>query len=540
MSKVAQYLQEHLSGEVIDSSDARHYFSTDGSIFQISPSLIVYPRNENDIRKIARFSWQLAERGRTIPLTARGSGSDQSGAAIGRGMIIVFPAHMNNILELNSKSGEVIVEPGLILGKLQQTLLTHNKYIPALPESLEYESVGGVIANNSSGDQSFKFGDISNYIKSLRVVLANGEIIETKRLSKRELNKKLGLSTFEGEIYRYIDTLIEEQHEILKKLERGTTKNNSGYNLLDIKQKDGSFDLTPLIAGSQGTLGIITEAILSCEDYEPKTSFIVSSFDSIEKLQNAILDLRDLPEKPISIELIDQMALKLLSQQNPNHLKDVLPSPYPHFVLLIQNEVKAKKNIKKITKILDEFSHSSEYYTEIDDLPRYQKLREAINILNVHNDGLIHSIPLFDGAVPPNRLREYIEGIHKIITINNVRSGIWGHIGDANLFFQPRLNIGQVGDRQKAFRLIDEHSKLVISLGGTISAAKGDGRLKAPYLDKMYGNDVYGLLSKLKRIFDPYNILNPGVKFGTNLDDLKAIVRSEYTLNYLYTHLPKS
>src|SRR3982751_2819980 len=122
MSKVAHYLQEHLTGEVITSPDARRYFATDGSVFTITPSIIVYPRSENDVRKTARFSWQLAERGRVIPITARGAGTDQSGAAIGNGVVMAFPAHMNRIIEFDGKNGTVIVEPGITFGKLQQAL----------------------------------------------------------------------------------------------------------------------------------------------------------------------------------------------------------------------------------------------------------------------------------------------------------------------------------------------------------------------------------------------------------------------------------
>src|SRR3982751_3376781 len=138
MSKVAHYLQEHLTGEVITSPDARRYFATDGSVFTITPSIIVYPRSENDVRKTARFSWQLAERGRVIPITARGAGTDQAGAALGSGIMMVFPAHMNRILELDNKTGTVTVEPGIIYGKLQQTLHTHNRFLPPFPASLEY------------------------------------------------------------------------------------------------------------------------------------------------------------------------------------------------------------------------------------------------------------------------------------------------------------------------------------------------------------------------------------------------------------------
>src|ERR1039458_9991698 len=107
MSKVAHYLQEHLVGEVISSTDARRYFATDGSIFQLAPALIAYPRNENDVRKTARFSWQLAERGRVIPITARGAGTSQTGAALGSGVILAFPAHLNRILELDTKANTV-------------------------------------------------------------------------------------------------------------------------------------------------------------------------------------------------------------------------------------------------------------------------------------------------------------------------------------------------------------------------------------------------------------------------------------------------
>src|SRR5690554_6739344 len=121
MSKVAYYLQEHLAGEVMTSADARRYFATDASVFTITPALVAYPRNENDVRKTARFTWQLAERGRVIPVTARGAGSDLSGAALGPGIMLVFPAHMHRILELDDKSGVVTVEPGANYGKLQQT-----------------------------------------------------------------------------------------------------------------------------------------------------------------------------------------------------------------------------------------------------------------------------------------------------------------------------------------------------------------------------------------------------------------------------------
>src|SRR5580692_7432199 len=170
MSKAAHYLQEHLLGEVMTSADARKYFATDSSIFTVTPTLVVYPKSENDVRKTARFTWQLAERGRVIPITARGSGTDTSGAAIGSGIVMAFPAHMHRILELDEKSGVVIVEPGTNFGKLQQTLQTRGRYIPSFPASIEYSTIGGAVANNASGEHGIKYGSIKNYVRGLRVV----------------------------------------------------------------------------------------------------------------------------------------------------------------------------------------------------------------------------------------------------------------------------------------------------------------------------------------------------------------------------------
>src|SRR5665213_2374227 len=128
MSKIAHYLQEHLLGEVTASPEVRRHFAFDGSILRLAPAIVAYPRNENDVRKTARFAWQLAKRGRVVPITARGGGSDTSGAALGSGIMLVFPAHMNRILTLDPRKEFTTVEPGATYDKLEQTLFTHGLF----------------------------------------------------------------------------------------------------------------------------------------------------------------------------------------------------------------------------------------------------------------------------------------------------------------------------------------------------------------------------------------------------------------------------
>lgn len=544
MSKVAHYLQEHVQGEVMTSADARRYFSTDGSIFTVTPSVVVYPRAESDVRKVARFTWQLAERGRVIPITARGAGTDQSGGALGAGVMLVFPAHLHRVIEFDGKTGVVTVEPGINYGKLQQTLLTHDRFLPPFPSSIEYSTIGGAVANNASGEKSVKYGSTREYVDSLRVVLANGEVIETKRLSKRELGKKLGQSTLEGEIYRALDALIEENAELINRLELKTTKNTAGYALADVKLRDGSFDLTPLFVGSQGTLGVITQIMMQTEEHQPSTTLIVAHFDDLKQAALAVEDIRKLPELPSSIEMVDGNLLQLVHAINPNLLKGVLEKPFPKITLLIEfdeNERQQKKLTKRALKILDTFGARSEVERNPLQQDKLWRIRHSSASVVAHSDGTRKALPVIeDGVVPIEKFNEYVEAVYALFAKHGLRAALWGHAGDANLHMQPFLDLGQVGDRQKMLKLMDEYYDLVISLGGSTSGEHNDGRLRAPYLEQMYGTEIYQLFEKVKKIFDPHGTMNPGVKMGVTKEEARSLLRTNYSLDHLYDHMPRS
>lgn len=545
MNKVAHYLQEHLRGEVSASPGIRKAFATDGSIFTVLPSLVVYPRSEADVRKTARFTWQLAERGRVIPITARGLGTDQSGAALGTGIVMAFPAHMHRILEFDGKTGDVIVEPGITFGKLQQTLQTHGRCLPCAPASAEYSTVGGAIANNASGEKSFKYGAMRQFTKSLRVVLANGELIETRRLSKRELSKKMGLTTFEGEMYRALDALIEEHKQQLADAALHVSKNTAGYALTDVKRKDGSFDLTPLMVGSQGTLGIVTDATLSTLPYSAETTVVTAFVDDLHVADQILNELRALPESPSAIEMVDQHLLDFVDRQNPNQLSKIIEKPFSQLVLFIEfdhaNQRVQKKLVKRATKILSKAQVKYEVATDEADKDRLWQVRHAAASLLAHQEGKARALPIIDdGIVPADKTTLLISKMYELFDQHKLPVAVWGHAGDANLHVQPFFDLAQVGDRQKVFRIIEDYYSLVISLGGSTSGSFGDGRLRAPYLKKLYGDALYDIFEKTKRIFDPHNTLNPGVKIDVDLEDIKPLVRQEYSLDHLAHHLPRT
>lgn len=545
MNKVAHYLQEHLVGEVMTAPDVRKYFSTDTSILELVPAIVAYPRNENDVRKTARFTWQLAERGRVIPITARGSGTDQSGGAIGKGIVLVFPAHMNKILELDTRTGAVTLEPGVNYGKLQQTLHTHGRFLPPYPASLEYSTIGGAIGNNASGERTLKYGPTRNFVDALRVVLANGEVIDTRRLSKREFSKKTGLSTFEGEIYRALDALIEENHDLIQGLNLDVTKNSSGYDIGSVKLKDNSFDLTPLIVGSQGTLGIVTETTIATEPYNPNSTLVAALLTDINQAQEIATSLRKNSKMPCSIEIVDEHLLNFIHQSNPNQLRGIIKPPFPKLYMLIEFDdasVKVqKKSAKKLVKLLNSYGIQNKVETETHKKEELWKIRQSAASIIAYNHGNTRALPLIeDGIVPVDRFEEYLEKVYEMFKKYNLQASVWGHAGDANLHMYPLLDLSTVGDRQKAFRILDDYYTMVIGLGGSTSGEHNDGRIRAPYLQKLYGPEVYELFRKVKNIFDPYGILNPGVKIDVGVDDLKPLIRNEYSINYLSDHMPRS
>jgi FAD/FMN-containing dehydrogenase len=543
MNRVALYLQEHLLGEIITNKEAREYFSTDASIFKILPNVIIYPMHTSDVRKIVKFSYELALKGKILPITARGLGTDQSGAAIGEGLMVVFPAHLNKLLELDTKVGEVVVEPGLNYGKLQQVLLTHDLFIPVSPTSMEYSTIGGAIANNAGGDRSYKYGKTLDYVKSLKVVLGNGDLIETKRISKRDLNKKMGLTTLEGEIYRSIDRLIEENSELVNTMNLKVSKNSSGYNIHLVKHKDGSFDLTPLIVGSQGTLGIVTEARLLTMPRRPKTVLTIMSLDSLATLTETLEFIKRLSDPPSAIEMVDDKLLNLVKSSHPNLLKNVFNKDFSKFVLLVEFDNPSERLRTKLSKQLSRYLKSVELSFEVTADPvrieEFWKFRKSTTAVLGYQDSQAKPLPIIeDGIVPLNRLSAFIEAIYYLFSQNELPVYINGHAGDGHLHLQPQLDLSKIGDRQKLFKVMIEYYSIVKQFGGSISAEHGDGRIRGPFLYSQYGSQSYELLRKIKEIFDPQNILNTGVKFTDDLQSLKPLLREEYNLDQLYNYLP--
>ncbi len=532
-------LQKRVRGLVSTSESIRKYFSTDGSIFTIMPDAVVYPKNSEDVAGTVKYISEQRAKGKEINIVGRGKGTDQGGGSLGDGAMVVFPAHMNKVLKLAKDA--VTIQPGIIYGDLQKILHMHHRFLPPYPSSINFSTVGGGIANNVCGEKTLKYGSMSDWVQSLKVVLSDGSVIETRRLNSRELNKKKGLMTLEGEIYRRVDSLIIDNSALIRQSQPNTSKNSAGYALSKVKGRDGSFDLSKLIVGSQGTLGLVTEATLKTAEYNPDTTLIVGYFDDLEKAGAAVLQLQKL--KPSAMEIVDIHLLDFVRKNKPETLEGLMPEDLPKIVVLIEfdNSSSLSQRIlsRRAGRILNKFAAAQKLSTKKAEQERLWEIRRsaAAVIWMVH--GKEKALPIIeDGVVPIEKLPEFLEQTYKLLKKHKLEIAVWGHAGNANFHMQPFMDLSKTKDRKKVFALMDDFYEMVIKMGGSTCGEHNDGLLRAPYLEKLYGKEMYKLFKNVKHIFDPNGVFNPRIKLDVSKKDLEPLLRQEYSMEHLYDHMP--
>lgn len=522
MSKIASYLATHLRGEVLSSAGVREAFSTDGSVLKCQPILAAYPYDTSDVRKIAHFSWQLAQKGHVLPLTARGSGSSLVGAAIGSGAIVSLQTHFNSIFEVDTKQKLVRLQPGVTITALRQAMHTHGLDV-SIDSSNPSSTVGGAVANNTYGERALKYGDAAQWVEQLEVVLSNGDILQTERLSKRQLSKKKGLNGFEGEIYRKLDALIDDNEEVIEGLAQKQT--SAGYAVTKVKDKKGHFDLTPLIAGSQGTLGVITEIILTLDVHHPHKEVVVAilnSLDNIDAVVNSVL--RYTPDK---IEFVDGVSI----ERSGADLKEVLPDDEPDlvpqgilFIELSDVGRKAKGKAKKIAKMVEKLGHQTA--SSAGDIESAGEIWQIYHRLqaSLAQSGDEHKVasPIIEDALlPPGEVPHFIEAAHDLAKKHRTKFVFSTHIGTGVVHAHTQIDLKNLTDRNKIDKLIEEYYALVIKHDGGTAGEYGEGRLRVSQNQAQFSEEELELFAKIKKIFDTHGIFNPGVKIADLKDAAK-------------------
>lgn len=514
MSKIATYLSEHLKGEVLTSAQLRAKFSTDKSILKVTPMVVAYPYNTSDVRKIAHFAWQLAEKGHVLPITARGNGSSLTGAAIGSGIVMSFPTHMNKILEVDTKQKLVRVQPGVTIKTLNEAMQLHGLWWPVKGTHLD-NTVGGAIANNLYGQYAGKYGDTASWIDQLEVVLPNGDIIQTGKISKRELGKKKGLSTAEGELYRTIDNLITDNAELVEKL--AEKSGSAGYNIGAVKDKKGNFNLSPLILGSQGTLGIVPELILKLDTYRPQVEVVAVPLTSFDNFEQLLAEVQK--EAPSRLEFIDGESINFAKKHFSVSINELLGDDAAEKdiagLLLIEFNESAKGKAKKIAKLYDKAGHivvrsDGDFEAAQEIWQIYDRLDTILASAEADHK---YTVPVIEDVLLDSAdINDFITAAQELSQKNRITTLFSAHLDAGVVHARALLSLSSLTDKQKLPKFIDDYYKLALSLSGSVAGEYGEGRLRAPQAAQQFTTEEQDLLKSIKDAFDSHSILNPEVK----------------------------
>ena len=539
MSKLVRYLQQHIIGEALEGKHLRRQFANDASPLKLEPLAVVFPNGEQDVRRVARFLWQLAEKGKPVCLTARGAGTDFSGASIGQGLIMAFTAHMNRVLSYDGRKDLLEVEAGARLDKLQQVFNVQYRFLPPMPASSQLATIGGSVANNSGGCYSEKYGLMVNYVVGLRVVLANGEVITIEKLSKRALNRKLGLANFEGQIYRQLDSLLADSQQLINETADPEAV-NTGYNLSRIKGRDGSFNLVPLVLGAQGTLGVVTTVQLKSAPYNPQPKTILMEFKDMNNCLAAVSSLKKL--KPAVIEMVDSGVLRQVARLSPLALKDVV-SDFDSIALLVEfddvHKVTIKRKLKQVLSISQSYATQHQLAEAEADRERFWKVRRSVSYLLTDSSSRGRAVPAVENAyIPLENFANFYAEAQKLFKKLRLSFMAWGHIGLSQISVMPKLDLSEVSGRQGISKLIESYLLLVRQHGGRLNGCHNAGRLRSHCLAEELGAPRAELDMQVKQILDPYNILNPDVKVVADKKQVFANLADNYNLSDRYPDLP--
>lgn len=536
-------------GEMDDAPSTIETYSHDASLFEVKPELVVFPKDAKDIEILVKVVSDNKEHMPNLSLTARSAGTDMAGGAINDSIIVDFRKHLNEIELITRTSGQA--QPGVLYRDFEPRTLKHGALMPSYPASRDLASVGGMVANNSGGEKSLEYGKVKDFINELRVVFADGVERTVKAIHKDELDQKMGQDDFEGEVYRKIYQLCEDNYEKIKQAKPIVSKNSMGYTLWEVWDREtGIFDLTKLIVGSEGTLGMVTDVNFRLVPARPHSGLLVLFLRDIDDLGELIPAI--LAHHPATFESFDDQTLWLSIRFMPSFLKllgwkrfiNLLVSLIPDGVQLLrgipklilmvefngQTEAEVRAKIKALHSDLKtkraryEINGFEEDATEGKSEKFWVMRRQSFSLLRSKVKEK-HTAPFIDDLiVKPEYLVEFLPKLRAIIQKYHLFATIAGHMGDGNFHIIPLMKLEDKKERDTLLPAMKEVNDLVLKYKGSLSGEHNDGLVRGPWLEDQFGKEVVDLFRQVKHIMDPKNIFNPHKK-------------ADATWEFSYTHI---
>ncbi|HMS83693.1 MAG TPA: FAD-binding and (Fe-S)-binding domain-containing protein [Nitrospira sp.] len=513
------------SSKVKDDLPTITAYAVDASIYRIPPQAVVLVESEEDMAATVAYAVTQG-----IPLTPRAAGTNLTGSAIGSG-IILDVSRLNRILEVNHEEKWARVQPGMVLAELNRQLSSQGLMFGPDPSSGEMCKLGGMIANNSSGPHTLRYGSVKDNILRLRVCLASSSWIEARSYALTDPSLERLLTMVPA--LRDVLILVQAHTDLIGEKQPTVSKNSCGYNLFGIADglARGVFDIPKLFVGSEGTLGVVSEATLTLVNKPTSTLTALIHFTQLEEVGDAVP--RILTLRPSALEVMDANTLNLIGRAAHG-----IPDNAAATLLLELDadaiEVDLHEQAEALGTICRPYALASPPTLAFDAERREQlwKARKALYPTLYRFDPKKKPINFVDDVVvPAQRISDLIRYLEEFFKGQNVPVAIFGHIGNGNAHIVPLLDVNDRGDFEKMVRAYQEvHSAVLNQFEGSICGEHGDGRIRAEFVKRMFGDELYDLFVQVKRAFDPSHVLNPGIKLS----------EASFTEHIDYTRLSKS
>ncbi len=538
-----------IKGDVADDADTLKKFSRDTSIFERMPSLVVSPKDTDDVSKLVKFVASAKSRGENISLTGRSAGTDMSGGPLTDGVVVSFTTYMNHMIEIGSDYA--IAEPGMYYRDFEkETLAKTGMLLPSYPASREICALGGIVSNNSAGELTLRYGKTDRYVRELDVILSDGSKATLRPLSKTDLESKKNEQTLEGEIYRRVHDLIQNNWQEIRAATPRVSKNSAGYALWKVYDREsGIFDLTKLIVGSQGTLGLVTRMKLGLVKRKEHHAMLVMFLSDLKTLPEIVR--RVLAQEPESFESYDDQTFKLAVRFLPQILKQlglakaihlglsflpevgmVLIGGVPKLILMAEfaedtHELALKKAMVSRASLAELAIRTKLAAGEAATAKYWTMRRESFALLRKNLRGYYASPFIDDCVVDPDTLPHFLPELNALLSKYDLIYTIAGHVGNGNFHIIPLMDLSKPEARKAILELTPKVYELVAKYHGSTTGEHNDGIIRTPFLNDMFSPKMLELFAETKHIFDPQNIFNPGKKVGGTIADIeKFMVRT--------------
>jgi FAD/FMN-containing dehydrogenase len=507
-----------LFGRVTSTRNAQtlEKYSRDSSVFKILPKEIYYPRTTADVVTVVRTVSSRKKYDTNASVTVRAGGTCMSGGPLNSDVIVDMTTYMNKV-SIDPKSMTAQVEMGTYFRDVEDAALKHGLMFAPYPSSRRICGIGGMIGNNASGEKSIRYGATSDNVLEMEVVLADGTVTVLHK-------KHIGDVTEERE--RTILALASRHGEGLAACMGEVKKAASGYRL-DKVLREEEYNPIPLFVGAQGTLGIITRATLKLIPIPKHLSLIVISAKKLEDIPVIVKEI--FKHNPEAIETFDSNTWNKARE----HLKEHAEVAAQYFdekselFILAEFGEQTKEATEKMADACHKKLEKAGYIVrtvaaEKDVASIWEVRRNSFLLMRDHNPEGYKAVPCIeDVIVPVSNLAVFIDGLHKILKKRNIQYGFHGHIGDGSLRIVPVFKVDSPTFFEDVHGLMEETFALVKKLKGNMSADHSDGIIRSPYLRSFYGDTLYHVFEKIKNIFDPLSIMNPGKKVGVSRADIE-------------------